>query len=75
VSYENTIGNQPGQAVDSHSVRPPHTTTVPSTDGHIDEARILGGTVTPRATSGRDSLLRVSLVQQLLPRVQMDMLH
>jgi hypothetical protein len=28
--------------------------------------------VTPLATSGRDLLLRLSLVQQLLPMVQMD---
>jgi hypothetical protein len=48
---ENMNGNQLGQAVGGPSVRTPPTTMV-RTDGHVEEA-ILGGTMTPRAPSGR----------------------
>jgi hypothetical protein len=49
---EDMIGIQQVQAADQ-SVRKPHSTTVQGTDGTVDE-RIIGGTVTPRASSGRN---------------------
>jgi hypothetical protein len=49
---EYMIGIQPVQAADQ-SIRPPHSTTAQGADGTVDEG-INGGTVTPRASSGRD---------------------
>jgi hypothetical protein len=46
---ENMIGIQ----VIDQSIRTPHSTTAQGADGTVDEA-LLGGTVTPRASSGRD---------------------
>jgi hypothetical protein len=67
-----TTNNGPHEAdVAMEDQIPPHAATGQSSDGRAAEAT-LGGTIPPRASCGRDMVLRVVLVQLLLDTIQMD---